>query len=42
MDTHVTTPGRLLLVGDFNLHVDDKEDHDATRFAELLYCLNLQ
>ena len=42
MDTHVTTPGRLLLVGDFNLHVDDKEDHEATRFAELLYCLNLQ
>ena len=42
MDTHVTTAGRLLVVGDFNLHMDDKEDNDAIRFKELLHSLNLQ
>ena len=42
MDTHVTTAGRLLVVGDFNLHMDDKKDNDAIRFKELLHSLNLQ
>ena len=42
MDTHVTTAGRLLVVGDFNLHIDDKEDNDTIRFKELLQSLNLQ
>ena len=35
-----TTPGYLLLVGDFNLHVDTS-DHVAKRFVNLLQSFNL-
>ena len=29
-------PGRVLMVGDFNFHVNDPSDHDATTFLDLL------
>ncbi len=31
-----TTPGHLLITGDFNFHVEDDSDFDAKRFLELL------
>ena len=42
MDSHVGTPGMLLVVGDFNIHVDDKANSDGLRLNDLLYSMNLQ
>ena len=35
-------PRRVLIYGDFNFHMDDKADWDATRFGELLDLFNLK
>lgn len=31
-----TSPGQPLIMGDFNFHVDDKDDHRATQFLDIL------
>ena len=36
------TPGGLLIVGDFNLHVDDGDDFQARRFVDILESYNLK
>ena len=36
------SPGKLLICGDFNLHVDNKNDKFAVRFLELLDCCCLR
>ena len=38
----VVCPEELLICGDFNFHVDDKADWDATRFGELPDLFNLK
>ena len=38
----VICPEELLIYGDFNFHMDDKADWDATRFGELLDLFNLK
>ena len=37
-----TVAEELLIYGDFNFHMDDKADWDATRFGELLDLFNLK
>jgi hypothetical protein len=37
----VSSPGKLLIAGDFNFHIDDKTDTRATKFVDLLNCFNL-
>ena len=32
----MTHPGNLLIVGDFNLHLDDQNDPRATKFLNLI------
>jgi len=34
--------GRLLMVGDFNFHMDNRDDHDTKSFTSLLEAANLQ
>ena len=36
-----SSPGNLLLNGDFNLHVNDLSDSTASQFLDLLNCFNL-
>ena len=38
----ITAPGDLLLVGDFNFHVNDASDPSAKRFITLLETFNLK
>ena len=38
----VICPEELLIYGDFNFHMDDKADWDATRFGELLDLFNFK
>ena len=38
----VPTPGRLLIAGDFNFHVDDAQSRDAAKFSDLLESCDLQ
>ena len=38
----VICPEELLIYGDFDFHMDDKADWDATRFGELLDLFNLK
>jgi hypothetical protein len=42
IDSHATSSGNLLLVGDFNLHVDDSNDFYGNKFKDVLSELNLQ
>jgi exonuclease III len=37
-----TSTGKLLVLGDFNIHVDRKESAEAKKFADMLYSLNLE
>lgn len=37
----IISPGHLLISGDFNLHVDDKNNKHANRFLDLFDCSNL-
>ncbi|KXJ18376.1 RNA-directed DNA polymerase from mobile element jockey [Exaiptasia diaphana] len=34
-------PGKLLICGDFNVHVDDKNDNSSKKFLDLLDCFSL-
>ena len=40
MDGHTTTPGQLLLVGDFNLRYEQLQDTNVKRFHELIDNVN--
>ena len=41
IDHHTTTSGRLLVVGDLNLHLDNEKDRNASVFRDLMHSLNL-
>ena len=41
IDHHTTTSGRLLVVGDLNLHLDNEKDRNASAFRDLMHSLNL-
>ena len=36
LEDYISYHGKMILFGDFNFHVDDKNDHAATRFMSLL------
>lgn len=36
----VSSPGYLLLAGDFNFHVNDSSDNTTNKFLDLLNCFN--
>ena len=38
----MSSPGYLLLAGDFNFHVNDPSDDTANKFLDLLNCFNLE
>ena len=42
MDSHATTSGQLLLIGDFNIHYESSENPNAQRFHDLVEWMNLQ
>ena len=42
MESLVTAPGSLLIVGDFNFHVNDASDRSAQWFLHVLEALNLK
>ena len=42
MESAIIIPGHILLVGDFNLHVEDASDNPAKKFLDLLDSLNLE
>ena len=41
IDHHKTTSGRLLVVGDLNLHLDNEKDRNASAFRDLMHSLNV-
>ena len=41
LESFVLKPGRLVLLGDFNIHVDNDRDPDTVKFMELLSNFNL-
>ena len=41
-DAMTTLPGKLLMVGDFNIYVDNQQDAHAQQFMEILTSLNLE
>jgi exonuclease III len=41
LECMVSSPGKLLIAGDFNFHIDDKTDTRATKFVDLLNCFNM-
>ncbi|KAK2568094.1 hypothetical protein P5673_008026 [Acropora cervicornis] len=41
LERSVSSPGQLLLCGDFNFHVEDPSDHNTRKFLDLLHCFNL-
>ena len=41
LESAVVSPGRLLILGDFNFHMEDETDRDAIKFNELLSSLDL-
>ena len=41
LERSVSSPGQLLLCGDFNFHVEDPSDHNTRTFLDLLHCFNL-
>lgn len=42
LESLATVPGSLLMVGDFNFHVNDASDRSAQRFLRLLEAFNLK
>ena len=42
LEQQVVSTGHLLIVGDFNFHIDDSSNYEASRFMQLLECFNLQ
>jgi hypothetical protein len=42
MDTHHTTTGKLLVVGDINFHFDQPQNRDTNRINEILELNGLQ
>ena len=42
LESLAIVPGSLLIVGDFNLHVNDASDRSAQRFLRLLEAFNLK
>ena len=42
LDKHIIKPGKFVLIGDFNFHVDDQNDTQAQRFIKLLDSYNLK
>ena len=42
VDSHASSTGKLLIVGDFNLHMEIPSNPDASRFKDLIFSLNLQ
>ena len=40
-EQHVTTNGKIIIVGDFNFHMEDTNNTDAQKFQDLLFSLNL-
>ena len=42
LDDVIIYPGRIFIVGDFNLHVDKYDDHDAIAFLDLLEQFDLK
>ena len=42
LESLVTVPGPLLIVGDFNFHVNDVNDRSAQRFLRLLEAFDLK
>ena len=41
IDGHTTTTGQLIIVGDFNLHYETSKDSNASKFLDVLLCMNL-
>ena len=41
LESIAVLPGKLLMTGDFNVHVDDKEDREAAAFSYLLQSFGL-
>ena len=37
----VCTGDRLFIIGDFNFHVDDPTNNEASHFLDLINCYNL-
>ena len=42
MERNINTTGKLLLTGDFNIHVNDPESPDAKTFLDVLDSFGLQ
>ena len=42
MDARITLPSKLVILGDFNVHSDRKDNADARNFVDLLSSLNLE
>jgi exonuclease III len=42
MDSHTTTSGKLIVVGDFNFHYNNESDVESRKFKDLLFSLNLE
>jgi hypothetical protein len=42
MSNQSTSSGKLIVIGDFNIHVDVNKNVDAKKFADLLFSLNLE
>lgn len=40
-DGHATTTGQLVLLGDFNLHYDSKQDSHTQRFSDMMDAMDL-
>ena len=41
-NTHITLPSKLVVLGDFNVHVDRNDNADARKCVDLLSSLNLE
>ncbi len=41
IDSHATSSGKLLVIGDFNIHLDNENHPDAIKFRELLDGMDL-
>ena len=42
LEHYITTPGALMITGDFNLHADNKSDPTCINFLQLLESFNLR